>query len=220
VPQHQQHQQHQQQQQQQQQQHHGQWTRLRYAARRVALFDARLGAFPPPLAGLVQALQASIGPQSLPGKPEEGRHNNDDNSNHDDTAVTMPLDINHILINEYTATQGILPHTDGPAYHACTATLSLGSEAVLHFTPGRRGEDRSSPSTTTTTTTTKEDYQVWLPPNSLVVFADQLYRDYQHAIPEACPHERLVEGCCCNGQVGQVVERGALRYSLTFRCKR
>jgi alkylated DNA repair protein alkB family protein 6 len=38
------------------------------------------------------------------------------------------------LLNEYQPGQGILPHTDGPRYEDCTATLSLGSDIVIEFT--------------------------------------------------------------------------------------
>eukprot|EP00536_Pseudo-nitzschia_multiseries_P006537 jgi/Psemu1/304234/fgenesh1_kg.140_\ len=40
---------------------------------------------------------------------------------------------NHVLLNEYQPGQGILPHTDGPLYQDCTATLSLGSDVVIEF---------------------------------------------------------------------------------------
>lgn len=38
---------------------------------------------------------------------------------------------NHCLINEYQPGQGIMPHDDGPAYEPVTATISLGSHALL-----------------------------------------------------------------------------------------
>lgn len=38
---------------------------------------------------------------------------------------------NHCLINEYLPGQGIMPHDDGPAYEPVTATISLGSHALL-----------------------------------------------------------------------------------------
>jgi alkylated DNA repair protein alkB family protein 6 len=38
---------------------------------------------------------------------------------------------NHVLINEYHAGQGIMPHEDGPAYWPVVATVSLGSALVL-----------------------------------------------------------------------------------------
>ncbi|TEB33852.1 hypothetical protein FA13DRAFT_1730122 [Coprinellus micaceus] len=40
---------------------------------------------------------------------------------------------NHIIMNEYEAGQGIMPHEDGPKYHPVVATLSLGSHSVFHY---------------------------------------------------------------------------------------
>ncbi len=40
---------------------------------------------------------------------------------------------NHVLLNEYTPGQGILPHTDGPLFFPVIATVSLGSHTVLDF---------------------------------------------------------------------------------------
>ncbi|OUC48670.1 hypothetical protein D917_01111 [Trichinella nativa] len=38
---------------------------------------------------------------------------------------------NHVLINEYLPGQGIMPHTDGPAYFPVVANITLGSHTVL-----------------------------------------------------------------------------------------
>ncbi|KAL6009624.1 hypothetical protein ACLOJK_000052 [Asimina triloba] len=50
----------------------------------------------------------------------------------------FPSPINHVLINEYLPDQGIMPHQDGPAYFPVVAILSLGSPAVMNFTPHPR----------------------------------------------------------------------------------
>jgi hypothetical protein len=49
--------------------------------------------------------------------------------------------MNHALLNDmatsyYQPTQGIFPHTDGPAtaYASCTVPLSLGCDTWLNFT--------------------------------------------------------------------------------------
>jgi hypothetical protein len=85
----------------------GRWTTLPHAGRRVALFDARdkhanANVFPEPLQSLAKSLvDAGIF----------------------DAATTPP---NHILINEYAGGhQGILSHTDGPAYYEWNELLSL-----------------------------------------------------------------------------------------------
>ncbi|KAL3076378.1 hypothetical protein niasHT_039867 [Heterodera trifolii] len=40
---------------------------------------------------------------------------------------------NHVLVNEYLPGQGIMPHTDGPAFFPLISTISLGSHTVLDF---------------------------------------------------------------------------------------
>ena len=174
----------------------GKWTRLRYAARRVALFDARLQAFPEPLHSLVQLLQTNVWERVPNAQAPKGA-------------------VNHILINEYTETQGIMGHTDGPLYDPCTLTLSLASEAVLHFEPSQNYNDDNND----TTQQQRPSGQVWLQANSLVVFTQDLYQHYQHSIRDDKTVEHLTESAW-NGTVGQAVRRGPLRYSLTFRCKR
>lgn len=39
--------------------------------------------------------------------------------------------VNHVLVNEYEAGQGIMPHTDGPAFHRIVTTVTLGSHCLL-----------------------------------------------------------------------------------------
>ena len=234
---------------------HGKWTRLPHAGRRVALFDASLrnstnnndddkdddkaAGFPPPLAGLVEVLHETVWKSVI-------QHHHKDNNKDKEECIR----INHILINEYTATQGILSHTDGPAYYPCTITLSLASDAVLEFT--------TSSSSAAAHQQQRRCDQVWLAAQSLVVFTDAWYRDYQHAIPESQrttslgPRPPANDGppshCttptdmssaaaaassaatttttsssstyCWNGTPGQTVTRGPVRYSLTFRCKK
>ncbi|GAA5996625.1 hypothetical protein JCM5350_007558 [Sporobolomyces pararoseus] len=71
---------------------------------------------------------------------------------------------NHCLVNEYLPSQGILPHTDGPAYQPCTTTFSLSSHTILSLRSNPRPSSSSSTSTPsstlttpTTATTTKTD---------------------------------------------------------------
>ncbi|XP_057864425.1 alkylated DNA repair protein ALKBH6 homolog isoform X1 [Cryptomeria japonica] len=52
-----------------------------------------------------------------------------------DWTKLFPSPINHVLINEYLPGQGIMPHQDGPAYFPVVAIISLGSPAVMCFTP-------------------------------------------------------------------------------------
>ena len=53
----------------------------------------------------------------------------------------MSLDINHVLVNEYKPGDGIMPHTDGPAYVPIVATITtggaqdFGDKILLHAIP-------------------------------------------------------------------------------------
>jgi hypothetical protein len=115
----------QQQQQQQQHPHNGTWTRLYYSQRNVAVFDLtqkpcccdiidnhnpRLHDVSLRLYGLLQTLAKVL--VQIKAFPE-----------------THPP--NHVLINEYDASGGIMPHTDGPMYLDRTATFSIGGGDVL-----------------------------------------------------------------------------------------
>jgi len=162
----------------------GYWNELPYARRRVALFDSRKEDFPEPLASLVNMLvQTNV--FNNPGP-------------------------NHILINDYAADQGIMPHTDGPAYHSRTVTLSLGGEVLLDFTKRRLDNDKE------TSLTKASPVQVLLHAGSLVVFEDEAYSDYMHSIDDTM--EEIAGKDCVNAQVGTPVQRNH-RMSLTFRAK-
>ena len=46
---------------------------------------------------------------------------------------------NHMLVNGYSPCDGIMPHTDGPAYHPEVACLNLGSNSLLAFWKDQKG---------------------------------------------------------------------------------
>ncbi|GAA5911907.1 uncharacterized protein JCM6883_000728 [Sporobolomyces salmoneus] len=117
---------------------------------------------------------------------------------------------NHCLVNEYLSSQGILPHTDGPAYQPCTTTLSLGSHTILSLrsnplSQATSSSSSSSPSpdpaipqsSTTTEGATKNEeidkLELFLPPRSLLILSSTLYSDYLHGIQpfEMSPIESL-----------------------------
>ncbi|GAA5827765.1 hypothetical protein JCM11251_007664 [Rhodosporidiobolus azoricus] len=127
---------------------------------------------------------------------------------------------NHCLVNEYLPSQGILPHTDGPAYLPCTTTLSLGSHTVLclrskpaHLTPFSSSAPNPSPSTTATTSTDADDndqppssaapstdeiqkIDLFLPPRSLLVLTGDLYSNWLHGIqPLPSDSSEVLKGC-------------------------
>ena len=106
----------------------GEWKVMSYGKRRVCMFGEETGGkLPPPLAEIARELvKRNIFPSSSCPPP------------------------NHVLLNEYQAGQGILPHTDGPLYEHRTATLSLGTDVVIEFTKRlASSEIRSSENRTT-----------------------------------------------------------------------
>lgn len=125
---------------------------------------------------------------------------------------------NHVLINEYQSDEGIMHHTDGPAYHPCVCVLSLGSSRVMTFkkrlSPNEIGSDND-----------KELFSICLKPRSLLVFQDLAYSDYMHGI-NADPNDDIIqdENCsvpCINcdlscSKPGDII-RKTLRTSLTIR---
>ncbi|MCO5578161.1 hypothetical protein L7F22_031999 [Adiantum nelumboides] len=95
----------------------------------------------------------------------------------------FPSPLNHVLINEYLPGQGIMPHQDGPAYFPVVAILSLGSPAVMQFTPHQKLLDPSE-----AIGDIHEPVSVLLMPGSLLVFKDAAYQDYLHGISESVEH--------------------------------
>merc|ERR1740124_394899 len=100
-----------------QQTHNGKWTHLRHARRNVAVFDLTPSSTnnatssphttAPPL--LQQLISLLLSLHAFP--------------------TSHPP--NHVLINEYAPSEGILSHTDGPVYLDRTATFSVGGGDVL-----------------------------------------------------------------------------------------
>lgn len=207
--------------------HNGKWTRLKHARRNVALFDGTLPSsssteygLPPILQRLSNTLVA-IG-AFPPSQPP-----------------------NHVLINEYQPGEGIMPHTDGPAYESRTATISLGgSDVIFKLWPRRtiKEEDErhgieqqqqimtshlgikkseNGSSKTSSDVTTNPVLEVILHGNgSLVVFTDDAYLNHCHEISEGILEEVTTRGICGNNLQGGTVIRRGHRFSLTFRCKK
>ena len=93
----------------------------------------------------------------------------------------FPLKPNHVLVNEYLPGDGIMPHTDGPAYYPIVSTLSLGSSAMLHFWDKSR----------------TPEFSVFLPQRSLVIFIGDLYYEKLHSI-EMVRSDWLLQDPCGN----------------------
>jgi alkylated DNA repair protein alkB homolog 6 len=88
---------------------------------------------------------------------------------------------NHVLANEYQPGQGIMPHTDGPAYYPVTATVSLGGHTVLEiYMKNAVGEREPDPA-----------WRILQEPRSLLVTSGEMYSETLHGISEAVFDEDL-----------------------------
>lgn len=121
---------------------------------------------------------------------------------------------NQVLINEYLPGQGILPHTDGPAFEPFICTVNLGGPVLLDFRDNR------------VPIPDEPAYSVYMRPLSLVVVADTAYTNHLHSIAErrvdTLSREKIVNwdaaGLTEECDTGKVVkERTETRVSLTFR---
>ncbi|CAF0733298.1 unnamed protein product [Brachionus calyciflorus] len=124
---------------------------------------------------------------------------------------------NHILINEYLAGQGIMPHEDGPMYYPTVSTISLGSHTFLDFyKPISEGESAES------TLESRYMFSILLEPRSLVVLRDDMYKVYLHGIKET-NQDLIVSKKIINfNKLGQNYEESDIlmrqtRISLTIR---
>ena len=199
----------------------GAWTEMKYAKRRVALFDA--------------STSQQIHRQDTSGDTTSSSSNNPQSSL---LFATYPVlqrlcdalvlrgifsreqPPNHILVNEYHPGQGILPHTDGPAYLSRTATLSLGSDVLISFTK-RPNYECSSSADDITVPAPNEELVCLLQPGSLLLFEDNAYLDYCHGIKDRVLMEDIPDHCLNappERANGISVARG-YRISLTFRHK-
>jgi alkylated DNA repair protein alkB homolog 6 len=118
---------------------------------------------------------------------------------------------NHILVNEYTPGQGIMAHTDGPAYYGLVATVSLGGAIVLDLEARGEGEKGRV-------------YRILQERRSLLVTTQALYGEYMHGIAERAVDEDLGPGSVANwGLLGDPkafedgINERETRISLTYR---
>jgi len=167
----------------------GRWNSMKYGKRRVAMFD-HTKELPGPLLQLSQILT------------ERGIFSDE------------KYPPNHVLINEYQPGHGILAHTDGPAYYAKTATISLGKSSVLlNFCPRLETYEIGQ-------VDPEIAAQIHLEGDgSLIVFADDAYTNFTHSIEEIDARtgaKEVVSEKCCNAKPGTFLDRG-YRLSLTFR---
>lgn len=105
---------------------------------------------------------------------------------------------NHVLINEYHRGDGIMPHSDGPAYFPLVATLSLGSATTITFCHNANREPL---------------FSVVLPPRSLLLFTGDLYYNKLHGI-DTVPADLFYSDSC--GKMYTKTQEGTLSEVLNF----
>ncbi|KRY91119.1 Alpha-ketoglutarate-dependent dioxygenase alkB -like protein 6 [Trichinella pseudospiralis] len=113
---------------------------------------------------------------------------------------------NHVLINEYLPGQGIMPHTDGPAYFPVVANITLGSHTVLDLYE---------------TETRNYIGSFLLERRSLLIISEQLYTNFQHGIKEVKEDEiteKILNYKLCSEKcrIGEKIPRKK-RISITIR---
>ncbi|XP_063851341.1 alpha-ketoglutarate-dependent dioxygenase alkB homolog 6-like isoform X2 [Scylla paramamosain] len=139
---------------------------------------------------------------------------------------------NHVLVNEYLAGQGIMPHVDGPMFYPTITTISLSGHTLLDlYTPRppdnmqeemtSKEQDNSEDSHTSAPSAFENRYvgSLFLAPRSLLILQDDIYTTYLHGIAEVA--EDVVSRDVLNlpnipHTPGDTVQRDT-RISLTIR---
>lgn len=120
--------------------------------------------------------------------------------------AALGVSFDQILLNEYLSGAGIGGHKDGPCFAPRAAIVSLGGDALLHFSKaGPEGPPCAS---------------VLVRANSLVVFEGEAYTGLFHYIEDTAVEE--VPATCVNAgaaraEAGARVRRPQRRLSLTLR---
>lgn len=128
---------------------------------------------------------------------------------------------NHVLVNEYRAGEGIMPHEDGPLYFPTVTTINLGSHTLLDFyhpiSRGQQVDEEQGPALQTEEQ--RHTLSLLLQPRSLLVLQEDLYVHHLHGIrfvTEDSLTEKVVNVGVCGSRVGEMLRRGT-RVSLTIR---
>ncbi|KAF1832868.1 alkB, alkylation repair protein 6 [Decorospora gaudefroyi] len=137
---------------------------------------------------------------------------------------------NHVLVNEYRAGEGIMPHEDGDAYAPVVATVSLGAALCLDVLPkpgdgGEKEKDKENEQDGEC-----DEYKVPMrilqEPRSLLITTGTAYRALMHGIAAIEVDEDLGMDTVANwdllGDRRAVEEAGGrnvrgTRVSLTYR---
>ncbi|KAJ0070677.1 hypothetical protein NL108_017489 [Boleophthalmus pectinirostris] len=124
---------------------------------------------------------------------------------------------NHILVNEYKAGEGIMPHEDGPLYHPTVTTISLGSHTLLDFySPINSSLQEGQPPQTEEN---RYLFSLLVKPRSLLILQEDMYTSLLHGIQgseEDVLSEKVVNLAEAGGETGDTLSRGT-RVSLTIR---
>ncbi|CAJ2509872.1 Uu.00g057720.m01.CDS01 [Anthostomella pinea] len=121
---------------------------------------------------------------------------------------------NHVLINEYPAGVGIMPHKDGAAYHPVVCTVSLGASICLdiHKTKDDGTLDQAPA------------WRILQEPRSLLITTSDLYTGYLHGIADITEDVELSDDTVANWTLlrsGASFQEGRnvrqTRTSLTYR---
>ncbi|CAB4043082.1 alpha-ketoglutarate-dependent dioxygenase alkB homolog 6 isoform X1 [Paramuricea clavata] len=95
---------------------------------------------------------------------------------------------NHVLVNEYTPGQGIMPHVDGPLFHPVVTTINLKSHTLLDFyLPGNDGHSNDTDENDKEDNSSLEQrhfMSLLLEPRSLNILTEDMYTKYLHGIAE------------------------------------
>uniref|UniRef100_A0A3Q3ETZ6 AlkB homolog 6 n=1 Tax=Kryptolebias marmoratus TaxID=37003 RepID=A0A3Q3ETZ6_KRYMA len=122
---------------------------------------------------------------------------------------------NHVLVNEYKAGEGIMPHEDGPLYHPTVSTISLGSHALLDFYRPVGSQEGAAPQTEEN----RFVFSLLLRPRSLLLLQDETYLRLLHGIRGRGQDpltDQVVNLPAARAQPGETLTRGT-RVSLTIR---
>ncbi len=121
---------------------------------------------------------------------------------------------NHVLINEYQAGQGIMPHKDGAAYHPVVCTISLGASLCLDIYGANEDGIKES----------KPRWKILQEPRSLLITTGDLYTEYLHGIAEITEDVNLTPSTVSNwdllGSPEEITDgcsQRSTRTSLTYR---
>lgn len=105
---------------------------------------------------------------------------------------------NHVLINRYEPSEGIMHHVDGPLYFNRVAILSLESSCVMTFRkklkPTEIGEEYDG-----------DLFSVILLPSSLLIFSDDAYEHYTHGIENEAEEIEVGRVDCINLELASAV---------------